>query len=117
MAVPAHGPAACLPRTLTALRLSSGKAISSLANLGPALAAALPSLRALRMPVRPEVEWDADLNAHTGRLLDALRPLAGQLQVRRAGRQGTRVVPGLNVHAGCWGSGADGTALSRAAGA
>lgn len=85
--VPAHIPAACLPRTLTALCLPSAKAVGSLADLGPGLAPALPSLRVLRMPLRPGSDWQDALSADVGRLLDALLPLASQLQVMSVGRR------------------------------
>lgn len=75
---------ACLAHTLTALRLSSHQAVSSLAGLGCSLAAGLPSLRELRMAVVEDHGGQAQssLSASTGRLLEALLSLAGQLQVR-----------------------------------
>lgn len=75
---------ACLPRTLTALCLSSVKAIRTLAGIGCGLAAGLPCLLELRMPVDDFIGQEAlsMLSGSAGQLMEALLPLAGQLQVR-----------------------------------
>jgi hypothetical protein len=75
-----HNAAACLPRTLKTLCLNSTKAAGSLADLGPDLAAGLPSLRELLMPVFPLSDWGEGWQTDVCRLLEALLPLAGQLR-------------------------------------
>ena len=76
-----HSLAACLPRTLKVLCLFSARAVASLADLGADLAAALPSLRELCLLFYPHSDWGESWSANVGRLLEALLPLAGQLQV------------------------------------